>query len=305
MPTIIKEFAPGERIQEHTIELLNPSKVLNVEVNSGNVTYELVKNKLHLKFTNGKDYEMALISGEYVPESNKVITGHDSPTYVDDEGYYGRLSKYLYSGRYLPKDTQYVSGYHQMHYKDDNGYEGFLEEYLYSGFIIFGKSKYIKNYHKKYYEDDDNYSGELIESEEYDPEKDKYVKVYSGLVSQPNQDNRIWRFKGNVYRDEIDTRVYKYKGVAKKPAKDTRVWEQKYKYKVTIKYLTKDDTNKHLKRLESSNKNIYNIVSDKVISVYNLPKEAPKGSIYYCNSDKKLYYYSNEWKEIKTKELGG
>ena len=91
--------------------------------------------------TINKDGVSAVISGEYIPEHRKNVTGQTSANYNQD-GYTGTLSQYVHSGSYTPADTIYVTNQGSSNY-NSGGYTGTLSQYLHSGSYTPSDTKYV------------------------------------------------------------------------------------------------------------------------------------------------------------------
>ena len=144
--------------------------------------------------TLNKDGVSAVISGEYIPEHRKNVTGQTSANYNQD-GYTGTLSQYVHSGSYTPADTIYVTNQGSSNY-NSGGYTGTLSQYLHSGTYTPADTKFVTGQTSSSY-NSGGYVGTLssyVASGSYTPADTKYVTAqtsssynsggYSGTLSK-------------------------------------------------------------------------------------------------------------------------
>ncbi|MED4701699.1 hypothetical protein P9436_21925 [Lysinibacillus capsici] len=202
-----------------------------------------------------------IFSGEYTPSNTKWIEGATAEEY-NENGYTGKLEKYLVSGTYTPSDTKYVQDQNSANYHQD-GYFGYLERYQVEEFTTISEVYpnlgtggcshfyYINGQSLTLVDrtiDGDTttcfYSGYIL-VDKYKgmvtkPAVDTRVYAYKGTVTKPATDTRIYEYvqnyTGTVTRPEMDTRIYKYRGTVVRPASDTRTYEDYYQYELNFQY---------------------------------------------------------------------
>ena len=208
--------------------------------------------------TLNKDGVSAVISGEYIPEHRKNVTGQTSANY-NSGGYTGTLTKYTHSGTYTPADTIFVTDQPSADY-NKNGYSGTLTKYLKSGELTPSHTKTvtITNSLTKYediYCDRRNwwnyyngtaftwvyptvsnsqsyssggYTGTLYRSGDMTFNLPNFSLPVNpcGAKGESARANVLYKYdmKGSVTKPASDTRVYRYRGNVTKPASDTRVY---------------------------------------------------------------------------------
>lgn len=190
-----------------------------------------------------KNGSSTVISGEYVEDDTKYVSGQTSSNY-NSGGYSGTLTRYVYSGSYTPEDS-FVADVTLS-----DGWSTWHMEYRASGWAHLSSSK--SNRGSTYYYNSGGYSGTLTRYTDWVYKEDPhYSTIPNPYIGQKYDWTRYWKysFSGVVTRPASDTRVYRYAGYVTKPGYDTRIWEQNYSgtvykggdehlysYKATIAY---------------------------------------------------------------------
>lgn len=236
-----------ESIERDQIQTFTVPKLVSLEsisIDNGKVeVLDVNGDEVTVRMKNGEISNRILVGGELTPEEIKEVEGHISEDY-NENGFSGKLEKYLYSGEFISEDTKYVTGQTSANYNND-GYSGTLSSYVYSGSYTPSHSRTEsmswQNFAKTCSGDisagnqsynSGGYSGTLF----YTGCSGAGYMYWSGTVTRPASDTRVYRYQGNVTKPAIDTREYRYKGTVVKPELDTRTYNDYYKYEITVNY---------------------------------------------------------------------
>ena len=164
-----------------TVTIPGLKGVSGVTVDNGNVSYTVNGETITIKVTNGD--KTTKVTGSYVPEHTKYVSGQASSYYNKDE-YVGNLTEYNGGDSILPEESKHVTGQTSSSY-NSGGYATKpgepLTRYVHSGEYIPSQDKYVTNQLTNWYNDGvySGYLSQYLYSGSYTASDTKYVSGHS------------------------------------------------------------------------------------------------------------------------------
>lgn len=95
--------------RELTVVLEGLDELVSFKANNGGKV-QIVSvdgDKVTIKVIGGTPTEYVVISGEYIPATSKYVTNYPTPSYIDENGYKGTLTRYVHQT--IPNETRVIT----------------------------------------------------------------------------------------------------------------------------------------------------------------------------------------------------